>query len=95
MVKHYMPWFSCPHPPHAGLGVRAQNAKMTLDDGYSEQQYWLTDLKGKKVGSVPGIGMGYYRCLRSERATSLLPVNNSFKTETVCFSALTATSKQR
>ena len=57
MVKHYMPWFSCPHPPHAGLGVRAQNAKMTLDDGYSEQQYWLTDLKGKKVGSVPGIGM--------------------------------------
>ena len=37
----------------SGLGVRAQNANMTLTDGYSEQTYWLTDLKGRKVRLHP------------------------------------------
>ena len=49
----FMHTFLVPSPPHcySGLGIRAQNAKMKLTDGYSEQSYWLTDLKGRKVSS--------------------------------------------
>ncbi|GAX74945.1 hypothetical protein CEUSTIGMA_g2391.t1 [Chlamydomonas eustigma] len=32
-----------------GLGIRAQNAKMKVMEGFSEQEYWLTDLKGQKL----------------------------------------------
>jgi hypothetical protein len=31
------------------MGIRAQNAKMKVVESFSEQEYWLTDLKGKKV----------------------------------------------
>lgn len=33
-----------------GMGIRAQNAKMKIDDdGYASQTYWLCDLHGKKL----------------------------------------------
>ena len=46
---------SLSHSPHfppfcAGMGVRAHNANMQVDeDDFASQTYWLTDLQGNKV----------------------------------------------
>ncbi len=40
-----------------GLGIRAQNATIDVEDGFATQTYWLTDLKGRKVRWCPSLSL--------------------------------------